>query len=137
MCVPIPHESCICMCICAHLYHVNHVCICICVCTYTSRIMCIYVYVCAPIPRESCICMCICVHLYLENHVCIYTWPRFPGSFSHEGRVPCAIQWGLTVYLFYTWQCVYVNPKLLIYPPPPFPFGSHNSTSVTLFLLCR
>ena len=34
-------------------------------------------------------------------------------------RVPCAIQQVLVVYRFHVQQCVYVNPKLLIYPCPP------------------
>ena len=28
--------------------------------------------------------------------------------------------------ILYVVVCIYVNPKLLIYPPPPFPFGNHN-----------
>ena len=35
--------------------------------------------------------------------------------------IPCAIQWVLGDYLFYVQQCVYINPKLLIYPPSLFP----------------
>ena len=30
---------------------------------------------------------------------------------------------GPSWHLFYTWQCVCVNPKLLVCPSPPFPSG--------------
>ena len=58
----------------------------------------------------------------------MYTYPFFFRFFSHLGyyrilsRVLCVIQQVLVDYLFYIQQCVYVNPKLLIYPSPlPFP----------------
>ena len=38
----------------------------------------------------------------------------------------CAIQQVLIVYLFYIQQCISVNPKLIIYPSSPFPFGNHK-----------
>ena len=45
-------------------------------------------------------------------------------------RVPCIIQQVLVVYLFYIQQCLYVNPKLLIYLPlqpcSAIPFGNHK-----------
>ena len=51
--------------------------------------------------------------------------------------VPCAIQQLPLVYLFYIQWCVYVNPKLLIYPfAPLFSLGNISlvSMSVSLFL---
>ena len=76
------------------------------------------------------------------NQLYIYIYPLFFRFFFHIGhyrvlsRVPCAIQQVLNSYLFYIWQCVYVNPNLPIYPSPTFPPGNHKfvSTSVTLFL---
>ena len=62
----------------------------------------------------------------------IYIFPfRFfslIGYYKILSIVPCAIQWVLVGYLFFIKYCVYVNPKLLIYPspPPPFPFGNHK-----------
>ena len=41
-------------------------------------------------------------------------------------RFPCAIQQVLINYLFYTQQCVDVNPSLQIYPISPSPFGIHS-----------
>ena len=55
----------------------------------------------------------------------IYICSFFFRFFTHIGyyrvlsRVPCAVQQVLAGYLFYIWQCVWVNPKLLIYPPAP------------------
>ena len=37
-----------------------------------------------------------------------------------------AIQWDLVVYLAYIQLFASANPKLLIYPSCPFPFGNHN-----------
>ena len=48
--------------------------------------------------------------------------------------LPCAIQQVLDGYLFYIQQCVFVNPKLLIYPfPPCFPLCNH---SLFLIFVC-
>ena len=66
------------------------------------------------------------------NQLYVYIYPFFLGFPSHLGhhrvlsRVPCAIQQVLISYLFYTQcqQCIYVNPKLPIHPPPcPFCLG--------------
>ena len=63
------------------------------------------------------------------NQLCIYIYPLFFGLPSHLGhhralsRIPCAIQYILISYLFYTQyqQCICVNPNLPI-PPTPTPF---------------
>ena len=49
------------------------------------------------------------------------------GYYKILSIVPCATQQVL-VYsdLFYTQYCAYFNPKLLIYPPLPFPLGNHK-----------
>ena len=41
--------------------------------------------------------------------------------------------------LFYTQQCVYVNPNLSVYPPPSYPLVTVSvfPTSLTLFLFCQ
>ena len=68
--------------------------------------------------------------LQMESKVNQFTYTQihfFLRFFSHIGhyrvqsRVPCAIQQGLIMYLFYIQQCVYVNPNLPIYPSPPHP----------------
>ena len=43
------------------------------------------------------------------------------GYYKILSIVPCVIQQVLVVYLFCIQQCVYVNPKLLIYPSPLSP----------------
>ena len=48
------------------------------------------------------------------------------GYYKILSIVPCAIQWVLVVYLFYIQYCVSINPKFLIYPSPPSPFGNHK-----------
>ena len=65
----------------------------------------------------------------------IHIYPFFFRFFSHIGyyrilsRVPCALQQVLVDYLFYTQQCVHVNPKLLIYPSPCPPFRFDQTSS--------
>ena len=49
------------------------------------------------------------------------------GYYRILSRGPCAIKEVLVDYLFYIYQCVFVNPKLLVYPSTPcFPFGNHK-----------
>ena len=57
--------------------------------------------------------------------VCIYTCLFRLFSITIYYKV-LKIVLALDAYLFYIQQCVYVNPKLLIYPSPPFPFGNHS-----------
>ena len=71
--------------------------------------------------------------LYIKvNHLYVYIYPlffRFPSHLGHHralSRVPCAIQQVLISYLFYTQQCIYVNPNLPIHPTPPPPLGIHK-----------
>ena len=45
--------------------------------------------------------------------------------------VSCAIQQVLVIYLFYIQQCVYFNPKLLIYP---LPFGNCKFVFFFIFI---
>ena len=58
------------------------------------------------------------------NQPHIYIYPLFQGFPSHLGhhrvlkRVPCAIRQDLIHYLFFTQQCIYVNPSLPIHPTP-------------------
>ena len=42
-------------------------------------------------------------------------------STVQQSGVPCAIQQVLISYLFYTYQCIYVNPNLPIHHTRPFP----------------
>ena len=54
-------------------------------------------------------------------------------SLGHHRSPSCAIQQLPTSYLFYTWEYVFVNPNLPIYPHALCPF----STSTCPFLLCK
>ena len=48
-------------------------------------------------------------------------------STVQQSRVPCAIQQVLSSYLFYTYQCIQVNPNLPIhYPSSLSPLGTHT-----------
>ena len=49
----------------------------------------------------------------------------------------CTIQWVLVVYLLYVWQCIYVNPKLLMHLPAPSPTSPRTSPFVTLSLFSK
>ena len=67
------------------------------------------------------VCQCQVDSTVIQLH--IYMCLFFFRFFSHIGyyrilSIPCATQQVLTDYLFYIYQCVYVNPKLLIYPSP-------------------
>ena len=74
----------------------------------------------------------LCQFQVYSKMIQLYIYIFFFRSFSIIGYykilniVPCAIQQVLVVYLFYVQQCVSVNPKLLNYPPPCFPFGNHK-----------
>ena len=57
------------------------------------------------------------------------------GYYKILSIVPCAKQQVLVVYLFYRQQCVYVNPKLLIYPPERKHFLKKTQTTVLTNLL--
>ena len=65
-----------------------------------------------------------------QLHVCIYSlFYRFPSHLGHHGaqnRVCCAIQQVLISYLFYTQQCIYVNPNLAIHRIPVSPVSVHT-----------
>ena len=51
--------------------------------------------------------------------------------------VPCAGQ-SVLVYLFYTQQCLFANPKLLIYPSTlPSPLVTTYFLCLNLFLFCK
>ena len=77
------------------------------------------------------------------TYIYIYTLPF--GLPSHSGhhsalsRVPCAIQYVLINYLFYTQyqQRICVNPDLPIPPTSPLVSVHFLSMSVSLFLLCK
>ena len=62
------------------------------------------------------------------NQLYVYIYPLFFGFPSHLGhhralsRAPCALQQVLISYLFYTQQCIYVNPSLPVHPTPPPPW---------------
>ena len=80
------------------------------------------------------------------NELYVYIYPLLFGFPSHLGhhralsRVPCALQQVLISYLFYTQQCIYVNPNLPIHHTPLFPTSVSIcllSTSMSLFLLCK
>ena len=51
-------------------------------------------------------------------------------STVQRSGVPCAMQQVLISYLFYTDQCIYVNPNLPIHPTPPR-LQSFNSVKYT------
>ena len=79
------------------------------------------------------------------NQQQVYVYSVIFGFASHLGhhralsRVPCVIQQVLISYLFYTQQCICVNPNLPVHPTPFSPLGSICllSMSVSLFLLCK
>ena len=53
----------------------------------------------------------------------MYMYPSLsPRALS---RVPCAVQYVLTGYLFHTKHCIYVNPKLPVFPTSTSPLGIH------------
>ena len=63
---------------------------------------------------------------YTVNQLYVYIDPSFQTSFhlgNHRAlsRVPCSIQQVLISFLFYTQQCVCVNPLSQFIPPLPFP----------------
>ena len=62
------------------------------------------------------------IHLYLF----FFRFFSIIGCYKILSIVPCAIQQVLIGYLFYIQQCVYFNPKLLVYPSSPSPFGNHK-----------
>ena len=68
----------------------------------------------------------------------IYIYSFFLSFFSHIGyyrilsRVPCAKHQVLLGSLFYIWQCVYINPKLLI---QYFLYGRSASNEFSSFCL--
>ena len=67
------------------------------------------------------------------NQACIYIHPLAAGLPSHSdhhsalSRVPCAPQYVLISYIFYTQYqyCIHVKPNLPIPPTPAFPLGTH------------
>ena len=76
---------------------------------------------------------------YTYIQLFFFGFPSHLGHHSALSRVPCVTQQILISYLFYTQQCIYVNPNLPIHPTPPSPLVSIHlfSTSVSLFLLCK
>ena len=51
-------------------------------------------------------------------------WPvRLPGCHRAPGWAPCVMQQLLTSYLFYAWQCIYVDFTFSI--PPTLSFPQH------------
>ena len=105
--------------------------------------------------EQSCFTTLCWFLLYSKvNQPHVYIYPLFLGFLSHLGqhramsRVPCAVQSVLISYLFYTQQCIYVNPNLPMHPshPSPLPlilnftqvthyFGSLFCTN--LYVLCH
>ena len=63
---------------------------------------------------------------YTYTHLLFFGFPSHLGHHRALSRAPCAIQWVLISYLFYTQQCIYVNPSLPIYCTPPSPLGIHT-----------
>ena len=66
----------------------------------------------------------------MYSHGILFRIFSFIGYYKTQCTVLCALQQALVDYLFYIQQCVYVNPKLLIYPSP-FPL----SPLITISLL--
>ena len=78
------------------------------------------------------------IHIYVASQLARFFFRFFSiiGYYKILSIVSCAIQQVLYVYLFYIQQCVYVNPKLLIYLSPltpTIPFGNHKF----LFYVCE
>lgn len=63
-----------------------------------------------------------------QPHVCkrpLSPPPSLPHALS---AVPCAVQWVLVGYPFYTWHCVRVRPQIPSCAfPPSFPTSNHKS----------
>ena len=61
--------------------------------------------------------------------------PTHLGHHRAPSWAPCVIQQVPTSYLFYTWQCRYVNPNLSIHPTPPslFPCPHIHSLQLRLY----
>ena len=79
------------------------------------------------------ICNVVQFQIYSNmNQLCTCTYALFFRFFSHThhcrvlGRVPCAIQQILIVYLFYIQQHVYVNPNLPLYPSSFYLHHNHK-----------
>ena len=72
----------------------------------------------------------VCIHIS-----CIFKFSSHLGHQRAPSRVPCAVQQVLISYVFYTQQCIYVNPNLPIHPTlPSFPLGIHTFFSLRLCL---
>ena len=67
------------------------------------------------------------IQLYIYTYVFFFKFFSIMVHHRILNIVPCAIQ-QLFVYM-----CVYVNPELLIYLFPPFPFGNHKF----VFFVCE
>ena len=59
--------------------------------------------------------------LYIYIYSLFFGFPSYLGHHRALSRVPCAIKLVLISYLFYTQQCIYVNPNLPIHPTSSFP----------------
>ena len=104
---------------------------------YLIDIQLVYSVVLVPGVQQSDSVLHICVYIY--RYIFFFRLLSIIGYYKILNIVPCAIQQALVVYLFYIQQCVSANPKLLIYPSPPFPLVTISlfSMSVNLFLFCK
>lgn len=57
--------------------------------------------------------------LYIHIHLFFCRFVSIVGYYRVLSRVPWAIPQTFVGYLFYTQECVYVNPKYLRYPSLP------------------
>ena len=77
--------------------------------------------------------------LYVYIYPLLFGFPSHLGHHRALSRVPCAIQYVLISYLFYTQQCIYVSPNIPTHRTlfPPLVSICLFATSVSLFLLCK
>ena len=82
-----------------------------------------------PMRERERVCVCVCVHTYIPSLLSIPPTPLSTPLGHHRtwSRVPYAIQKLPTSYLFYTWECIYVNATLSICPILSFPHPIHFS----------
>ena len=73
------------------------------------------------------------LHIYIYS--LFFRFPSHLGRHRTMSRVPCAKQQVLIIYLFYTQQCMYVNPDLPSHPPPLSLLGNCGFVLYTCVLI--
>ena len=54
---------------------------------------------------------------HIDIHTLLFVFLSHLGHHGALSRVPCAVLWGRISYLFYTYQCIYVNCSLPVHLP--------------------